>query len=349
MSIISPANADLRAQAADWVALLHSELPTSDAEAREYADSCRQFVAWVRRSPSHVAAFLRADDVFCRLAGMGSQHRIDIEELRERYAAQHRARERTRFAGMAGHSAKVWVARAACVLVPMVVGLAVYTWRESDTYTTAVGEQREVQLPDGSIMILNTRSRARVDFSAKQRFVHLEAGEALFDVEHNERRPFIVFTSTVRVRALGTRFDIYERGQSQSTTVSVLAGAVQIVVEQGGPRTPPSAPQPTRLSAGEQARASYAGVTREVQPDVADAVAWRDRTLVFRRTPLADVVTEYNRYNTTQIHIEDPWIQRQEMSGTYSADRPETLVRYLEKAFDVSVIRQGDGWVVRGR
>jgi transmembrane sensor len=175
-------------------------------------------------------------------------------------------------------------------------------------------------------------------------------------------------TSTARIRAVGTRFDVYQHPNGVSptanaTTVSVLDGVVQITPETSIAEATVAEPSASsaalgssndalpvaRLAAGEQANISRAGVTRKVASDVADAIAWRDRVLVFQGASIADVAAEYNRYNTSQVRIEDAEIEQNQLSGTYSADRPENLVRYLQEAFPVTVRREGNDWIVQRR
>jgi len=71
-----------------------------------------------------------------------------------------------------------------------VVGLpSVKFLSQLHTYTTQVGEQRVLQLPDGSTVQLNTQSRVKIDFSTSKRQIWLSRGEALFSVSRDPRRP----------------------------------------------------------------------------------------------------------------------------------------------------------------
>jgi transmembrane sensor len=71
------------------------------------------------------------------------------------------------------------------------------------------GKTSELILPDGSRVWLNAGSRLIYPefFADKNREVLL-IGEAFFDVEHNEKQPFIVQTSDLRIKVLGTRFNV---------------------------------------------------------------------------------------------------------------------------------------------
>ena len=75
--------------------------------------------------------------------------------------------------------------------------------------TTAVGEQREMQLPDGSMIALNTDSQLEVTYGENYRDVRLLKGEALFEVTRDPARPFIVDAGIRRVEAVGTAFVVH--------------------------------------------------------------------------------------------------------------------------------------------
>ena len=101
------------------------------------------------------------------------------------------------------------------------------------------------------------------------------------------------------------------------------------------------------MSAGQQAVIDNSRVIRTDNANAPDAVAWKDRILVFHSRPLSEVAEEFNRYNTRHIIIRDEEVGRRAMSGTYSVDRPQVLVLYLQEDSSLSVIAQKDGWIIR--
>ena len=116
------------------------------------------------------------------------------------------------------------IAVAASLLTVTVVGGWLYSQR--GTYSTGTGEQRSVRLEDGSIMELNSRSRARVRYAKHERTVEMLEGQAFFQVAKDAARPFIVRSDSTSVRAVGTQFDVYRR--ESGTTVTVLEGRVAV-------------------------------------------------------------------------------------------------------------------------
>jgi transmembrane sensor len=200
-------------------------------------------------------------------------------------------------------------------------------------YVTAIGEQRTFKLDDGSVLHLNTQSRAEVAFSKQTRQVRLIEGEALFVVERDAARPFLVESGGVTIRAVGTQFNVYRH--ANTTTVSVVEGAVQVAE--------------SRLGAGEEASVTNGRVKRRLKPDVADAIAWRARRLVFRDTPLAAVAAEFNRYNKTQIHIEGAAARDKQLTAIFSADHPQSLILYMRKDSALAVEQSGMNVTIRTR
>ena len=87
------------------------------------------------------------------------------------------------------------------------------------TYSTDVGERRSVNLPDGSTVLLDSRSLLQVDFTARTRQVELVHGQALFSVIHDPQKPFLVRAGATVIRDIGTQFDVKQRPDDTVVTV----------------------------------------------------------------------------------------------------------------------------------
>jgi transmembrane sensor len=221
------------------------------------------------------------------------------------------------------------------------------------TYATAIGEQRSLELEDGSTVALNSRSKIRVRYSAGVRNVDLVEGQALFHVAKDAARPFIVRSGATSVRAVGTEFDVYQR--HDGTVVTVVEGRVAVLVDHpvdvsdsipapesnpaaGGPSVPANLPFPGKesagvgnifVSAGEQLTVTPRQVQRATHPNVAGATAWTERQLVFESASLSEVAEEFNRYNERQLIIQDHSLETFHISGVFSSTDPASLIRFL--------------------
>ncbi len=123
-----------------------------------------------------------------------------------------------------------WLPTAMAIAASLV--LAILLWPQMATdpvstqYQTAMGERRDIQLPDGSRALLNTNSSLTVIYTGEQRHIDLQRGEAWFKVESDVNRPFHVDAGEARVTALGTAFNVYR--DDSSTNITVTEGVVRV-------------------------------------------------------------------------------------------------------------------------
>lgn len=213
-----------------------------------------------------------------------------------------------------------------------VVAVGPWQWSTATTfqqvYSTAQGEQRNVILPDGSSMMLNTDTVADVQFSQNKRVVHLQKGEALFAVQTVENAPFVVQMEMGSVQVTGTQFNIYQTGQE--FTVTVLEGAVQV---ETGPRWNPMR---QALQAGKALRVTD-GALAAVPADTHRAVAWSEGKVVFRGTSLRDAIQELKRYNNVSVQLTTAQLGQLKVSGVFRLDDPYAFLEALPHIIPVGV------------
>jgi len=340
-------------QASRWVETMRRASPGDDI----------RFVAWLKESPRNVRDFLLMLSLDQALDEIDAECLQSIESLiaqvDERMtalptspASTGRTRGRRRWKFAAAASALLAAGGGAAWLMHGRSG-----WQEIETST---GEQRTLELADGSVVYLNTYSRLRVRLSASTRDVRLLRGEALFRVHHDAARPFLVYTDDAMVQAVGTQFDVYRR--DDGTVVAVLEGRVNLTPaadggDASGGATAPAGPRGAvgpgasrSLCASEEARVSHAGSVsiREVN-NVSDAVAWRERRLIFREQTLGQIVGEFNRYRTNLIRLEGSAVTERIYTGVFDADDADSLVQVLARDPALSVERSGEAVVVRLR
>lgn len=340
-------NQRIAEEAAQWLINLE------DGEA----DSS-DFAAWLQASPRHVEEFLLISAVWRAADRIDDARRIDIEHLvaqardnvkrldEESLTISRTLDVRQRMQSALRSRLTAFVAFLA-ILGAVWVGLQ----DRALHYRTAVGEQRIVKLPDGSIVTLNTRSRIKVRLEEHERTVELLSGEALFDVAHDVRRPFRVFAGATVVQAVGTQFNVHRT--HSGTTVSVVEGVVEVTARTSSQHSDASGTSavkpPERLLAGERALLSAQGeMLQHAATEIERIIAWRERRLIFRNEPLASIAAEFNRYNDTQLLIEGPATSARLVTGIFDADNPGALVAFLEGDPHLSVESRDGEVVIRG-
>ncbi len=194
---------------------------------------------------------------------------------------------------------------------------------------------RQRVLDDGTLVELNRGARIAAAFTAAERRVRLEHGEALFTVAKNPARPFVVEAAGVTVRAIGTAFNV--RIAAAGVDVLVTEGRVQLE----RPTAPLAAPP--LLDAGQRVTIPFAGppppaaaVSRE---EIERALGWQPRLLEFVSTPLAEVAAEFNRRNRVQLVIADEALRALPIGASFRSDNLDGFVRLLEASFGIKADR----------
>lgn len=204
-----------------------------------------------------------------------------------------------------------------------------------EVFVTAVGEQREVSLADGSTITLNTGTQVEVAFTDEARLVRLVDGQVLFEVSPGEV-PFIVEAGGRRTTALGTRFDVYL--VDAALAVTLLEGSVS--VDRVG------VPGSTVLVPGQQLRVS--GGTEVVQDVDLDAVSgWQTGMIQFRDATVAEAVAELNRYSEVKLRVDDSRLASERLSGVFKAGDHDLFLESLSLYLPVETVRAGNEILIR--
>ena len=101
--------------------------------------------------------------------------------------------------------------------------------REMMAITAPTGQSMSVTLSDGTTVWLNSGSKLEYPpiFSKNTRRVKI-SGEAMFEVEHDASRPFIVETFACEAEVLGTKFNILADARTSSFSAALLEGRLKI-------------------------------------------------------------------------------------------------------------------------
>ncbi len=204
----------------------------------------------------------------------------------------------------------------------------------SAEFSTRLGEHRQVALPDGSVMDLNSRSIVAVHYEKGRRGVELKRGEAMFSVEHDTRRPFVVAAGAGQVTVTGTRFDV--RRDEDQTRVMVEAGTVKV---QG------SAPDNVvTLTAGLGTHVDNKGmVAAAYSVNTEELTAWRTGKLVFNNATLGDVAREVSRYREQPLRVSTPAVRDLRLTSVFKANDTDALLKALPHILPVALRTLPDG------
>lgn len=326
-------------EASAWIAKMDKGLADADVQA---------LVAWMRADPSNEAELLEMARMWDKMDALARLSEVFP------HASQARSSPVRRMGRQLAVAASLVI-----VIVGVVITAATLNRHEGESpfslvsdvaaYETAIGGMSTIKLPDGSLITLNTNSRAVVSFGERQRIVRLERGEMHIEVAHNPARPLSVIAQGHVVQAVGTAFNV-KIDASQRVEVLVADGRVQVGVhEQGtaddyrtealggfdGPSLLIAQGERAILNAGSE-------IVESLEPEeVAVHLSWRNGNLIFRGESLAAAVAEVGRYTPVEFVIEDENLQRLRVAGLFKAGDVAGFLASLEANFDIVYQRAG--------
>jgi transmembrane sensor len=324
-SSAAPAPDDVEAQASLWLARRDRGLTAAEQDA---------YLQWLREDARHHAAIVRLD------AAWG-----ELDQLAE-WRPAHSARPNPDLLAVPRRRRWSWVAGLAAAAALVFGFIAVKPVFEGAPSTRVVRHSEVRTLADGSIVELNKGAEIDVDFSGPERHIRLLRGEAHFTVAKlGAEHPFIVTVGNLRVRAVGTVFN-----------VRLAGGQVDVLVTEGKVRIDPPKPadlemivNASMVGAGERTMANATeptpvppAVVAASDAEIEQALAWQGLRLEFAETPLADAVEEFNRHSGTRFVIADETIARLRIDGNFRADNAEAFARFLP-GFGINVDRDHGG------
>jgi ferric-dicitrate binding protein FerR (iron transport regulator) len=191
--------------------------------------------------------------------------------------------------------------------------------------TNQKGRKSTIFLPDGSTVNLNSESTISYPegFSLARRVVHLE-GEAFFDVAKDTDKPFVVKTRNLKIRALGTSFNVRAYEGTGEVRIALATGKVEVY--ERAPKTERPNDQ-TRHGVSPHADDTVAPNNRAIllpgqsvnfysnshifgtieSFDPKEEYGWKEGIIYFRKAGLQEVISTLERwYNVRFLAVNEP-------------------------------------------
>lgn len=200
-------------------------------------------------------------------------------------------------------------------------------------HSTHTGEIREVQLADGSTVMLNSASAINVHFSEVERRISLQQGEIMISTSSNsDIRPFYVQTRQGLLKPLGTRFSV--RQQQDKTVLSVFEHQVKV-----------SLPDKQQIICPTGQKLAFTSKQFEALTAIFDGEdAWLQQKLIINDMPLSEFLAELARYRTGVIRVE-PGLAKYHISGTFDLADTDQALMAVSRLFPVAITFRSRYWV----
>ncbi|MGL4331898.1 MAG: FecR family protein [Bacteroidales bacterium] len=193
----------------------------------------------------------------------------------------------------------------------------------------AEGERATVKLPDGSTVKLNagTELSYPADFGESKRKLRL-VGEGYFEVNKDKKKPFIVETSDLYIKVLGTTFNVSAYSNSPVIETSLVEGSVALYSDNES--FPESQLKPNQ-------KAIFNIKERKLvieNTDSKEDIAWLSGKFIFKSAPLRDVLEELCKYYGYQLQCSESGYLSDRFSGSFEGESLDEILQALQYHYD---------------
>jgi len=231
--------------------------------------------------------------------------------------------------------------------------IAVNTSVKPEALIVKKGSRSRSLLPDGTTVWLNAGSRLTYenDFTGATREVRLE-GEAFFDVVKNPSRPFIVHTSTIDIKVLGTAFNVKSYPEDKTVETTLYRGLVQVFRQDDPGRTairllpnqklvlPKQAAKPANEVSETKApivrelpaRYTISPIDSTKQESERFETAWLYSRLEFRGDSFEELAAKLERWYNVTILFTDEKVKELNFNGSFENETIEQALTALREA-----------------
>jgi transmembrane sensor len=209
---------------------------------------------------------------------------------------------------------------------------------------TKYGSRTNIQLPDGSKVWLNSGSRITYNkqFGKDIREVDL-SGEAYFDVVKNPEKPFIIHTTSMDIKVLGTQFNVKSYANDKLSEASLIHGSIEVSLKKRGSEKILLKPNEKIVVMNERLVKKNAAVLVKSNPaepiivvqklnyTTTDSTiietSWVENKLIFSNESLEEIAVKMERWFGMAVEFKDPSFKSERFTGTFTN---ETIQQALE-------------------
>ena len=280
----------------------------------------------------------------------GNMHEIDIVYHR------HQEKYKNEFVHdiirplLAFNKKTIRISLISTLLIILIAGLFVSNTKKTSVSDIQIvagkGMRKKINLPDGTIVWLNSDSRLTYSASInedKKRVVFL-TGEAYFDVAHQQKRPFFVRTNKISIKVLGTKFNVKAYEADQKSEATLINGSIELSLNE-------RPQQKIKLNPSEKfalVQKKHTGKKLKVMPNditlmienvnpvqignqvYIEETSWKDSKLVFSNETLEEIRPKLERWYNVKIHIKSQKTISYRFTGVLKSESIEEALTAMQ-------------------
>ena len=227
----------------------------------------------------------------------------------------------------------------------LLIGLVTYVLVDLNKYQVITSDEvgnKAYLLPDASSVWLNDNSKIKFvkGFASSGREVSLE-GEAFFEVKRDISKPFSVLSSSIKVEVLGTKFNLLANSNKPMVELMLVEGKVSFENTENKEKL--------ILLPGERLifNRETSSATKIQNKDL-NTMAWKEQKLVFRNTPIQNVIEDLERYFKQNITVKNDKLFNCSFTSTFDNPELEEVLEILKYTMNLKISRQDDSIEISG-
>ena len=204
---------------------------------------------------------------------------------------------------------------------------------EMQTVYVPAGQRTQVTLADGTMVWVNGKSTLTFpsQFASRTRKVELD-GEAFFDVEHNEHKPFVVSTEKLDIKVLGTKFNVFAYKGREEFNTALLEGSVKVYERMNEEKA-------LFMNPNECVELKDNKLVKRPMGNT-DFLLWKEGIYAFDDVPFEDIIKKFELYYDIVITVNNSKLMKYKFSGKFrQRDGVESALRTLRKVYYFTYIK----------
>jgi transmembrane sensor len=209
----------------------------------------------------------------------------------------------------------------------------------SKHFASTYNDNEQVELDDGSSILLSGSSSFSMVGELDSRHVKFERGAANFSIQSDPSKPFIVDLDNLEVVVTGTTFEI--RKSREEIRISLFEGSVRLRNAQS------LSSEEGKMKPGERVtiHLSDNSVSRSLF-DIASQPSWIHKRLDYKNAPLSEVVQDINRYRKIPVRLSGSEIGDVKVTASVKTDQTDSFIAGLATTHKAKIIDAGSSIVL---
>ncbi|MFV7790399.1 FecR family protein [Aliarcobacter lanthieri] len=195
----------------------------------------------------------------------------------------------------------------------------------SQSFVSIKDIQNTITLPDDSKIALDVHSNMNINYYKSSRDVELLEGRAVFYVEKDKQRPFIVKTKDIQIEVVGTAFEV--SNFDDDININVKEGTVKVSFDK----------KYIYLNKGDKIDINKDKRLEASKVEVDYIATWETGFLNFNKIPLKEVLKEFSRYTDINVQFQDEKVSNTQITGNFAINDFDKFLLALPKIYSVKV------------